>query len=132
MRASSRLSPGATYFQSLCRIVFGFLFWCHGAQLILGMFGGQKQPMVSLMGLGGILELIGGALILVGLFTRPTAFVLSGAMAFAFFHVHYSRKAPLPIQNDGELAVLYCFYFLSLTFAGPGLLSADTLIRKKG
>jgi putative oxidoreductase len=130
MPATSRLSASASYFQSLLRIVAGFLFLCHGAQKIFGVFGGHKAPMVSLPGLAGILELFGGALIIVGLFTRPVALVLCGEMAFAYFTMH-AKHGAIPIVNQGELAVLYCFLFLWMTFAGPGPLSVDAIIRKK-
>jgi len=79
---------------------------------------------MSLMGAAGLLELIGGALILIGLFTRPVAFVLSGFMAVAYFMAHFSRGF-FPIANDGEPAVLYCFIFLFLAIAGAGALSVD-------
>lgn len=130
MRAQSRLSGAATYFHSLFRIVAGFLFFCHGAQKIFGVFGGHKAPMVSMFGLAGILEIIGGALIIIGLFTRPVALILCGEMAYAYFTMH-AKHGPVPIVNQGELAVLYCFFFLWLTFSGPGALSVDALIRKK-
>jgi putative oxidoreductase len=112
------------------RIVVGFLFFCHGAQKILGLWGGHKVPMVTNLGLAGLLEFIGGTLIVIGLFTRWTAFLLCCEMAFAYFHAHASHGA-LPIVNLGELALLYCFSFLYLFFAGPGPLSADRLIRKR-
>jgi putative oxidoreductase len=128
---ANRLSGAATYFQSLFRIVAGFLFLCHGAQKIFGVFGGHKAPMVSYLGLAGIIELIGGTLIILGFFTRPVALVLCGEMAVAYFRAHIP-KGFLPIVNGGELAVLYCFFFMWLTFAGAGALSVDALIRKKG
>ena len=130
MRATSRLSGSATYVRSLFRMVAGFLFLCHGAQKIFGVFGGHKAPMVSYFGAAGILELIGGSLIILGLFTRPVAFILCGEMAVAYFRVH-APNGPLPIVNGGELPVFFCFFFLWLTFAGAGRLSVDALIRKK-
>lgn len=130
MASSNRLQSAATYFQSILRIVVGFLFICHGAQKILGLFGGHKAPMVSYFGLAGILELVGGTLILLGLFTRPVAFVLCGEMAFAYFKVH-APHGLVPAVNGGELAVLYCFIFLWLVFAGAGAISVDALIRKR-
>lgn len=126
----SRLAPAATYFHSLLRIIAGFLYWCHGAQKLFGVWGGHKAPMFSMPGAAGIIELIGGTLIIIGLFTRPTAFILSGEMAVAYFEVH-ARRAPLPIQNGGELAVLFAFLFLWLVFAGPGAVSIDALIRHR-
>jgi putative oxidoreductase len=117
---------------SLLRIITGFLFIAHGTQKILGFPPSDKPPVVllSLPGFSGILELVGGALILVGLFTRIAAFILSGEMAVAYFMVH--AKGPFwPILNKGELAVLYCFVFLYLFFAGGGPFSLDALLRKK-
>ena len=131
MPTTSRLSGAATYFHSLLRIVAGFLYICHGAQKIFGVFGGHKAPMVSMFGLAGILELIGGALIIIGLFTRPVAFILCGEMACAYFLVH-AKHGAVPIVNGGELAVFFCFFYLWLVFAGAGAFSVDALIRKKG
>ncbi len=85
---------------------------------------------MKLAPLSGPIELFGGALLLVGLFTRPVAFILSGEMAVAYFTAHASN-ALWPIQNGGEAAVLYCFVFLHLVFAGGGSLSIDAVIRKK-
>jgi len=84
--------------------------------------------MFSLAGLGGILELVGGALVMLGFFTRPVAFILCGEMAYAYFFVH-AKRGPLPIQNGGELAVVYCFWFLYLFAAGAGPISLDRLLR---
>src|SRR5690242_5282210 len=91
---------------------------------------GPVQPLVlmSQTGLAGVLEFFGGMMLLLGLFTRPVAFILSGEMAVAYFQVHYPR-AFLPIVNRGELAVMLCFVFLYLAFAGGGSLSIDALIR---
>ena len=88
------------------------------------MFDGLQ--LMSLMGLAGILELVGGALILIGLFTRPVAFILSGQMAVAYFMAH-APGGFLPIANKGELAVLFSFVFLYLSFAGAGKLSIDSM-----
>jgi len=115
------------------RIVIGFLFLQHGTAKLLGyphiaMFDGVQ--LVSLIGLAGILELVGGSLILVGLFTRPVAFILSGEMAFAYFMAH-APGGLLPILNHGELAAIYCFVFLYLSVAGGGSYSLDGM-RKKG
>lgn len=114
------------------RIIIGFLFVQHGTAKLLGMphvamFDGL-QPL-SLIGIAGILELVGGVLILLGLFTRPTAFILSGEMAVAYFMAH-APAGPLPILNDGELAVIYCFVFLYLAFAGAGAFSIDAARHK--
>jgi putative oxidoreductase len=117
---------------SVLRIVTGFLFIAHGTQKMLGFPAGpeMRQPeLMSLPGLAGVLELFGGALILVGLFTRPVAFVLSGLMAFAYFMAH-APQGFWPILNRGELAVLYCFVFLYLSAAGGGEWSLDRLFHR--
>ena len=116
---------------ALLRIVTGYLFLIHGTAKLLGMphvaMFDKLQPM-SLVGVAGMLELVGGALILVGLFTRPVAFVLSGEMAFAYFMAHASKGDPLlPMLNQGELAVLYCFVFLFFSAAGAGAWSVDAM-----
>src|SRR3982750_719441 len=115
--------------RSVLRIITGFLFAAHGAQKLLGfpapMQGGTIPPM-SLFGAGGILELVGGLLILVGLFTRPVAFILAGEMAVAYFMVH-APGGFWPLLNKGEAAVLYCFVFLYLVVAGGGAWSVDRL-----
>ncbi len=111
----------------ILRIVTGFLFLQHGMAKLFGvphvaMFDGLQ--LFSLMGLAGVLELVGGLLVLVGLFTRPTAFILSGEMAVAYFMAH-APKGFLPILNQGELAVIYCFVFLYFAAAGAGAFSID-------
>ncbi|MES1980923.1 MAG: DoxX family protein [Pseudomonadota bacterium] len=116
----------------LFRIIVGFLFVQHGTAKLLGvphvaMF--DNVQLFSLIGAAGVIELVGGVLILIGLFTRPTAFILSGEMAVAYFMVH-APQGPLPILNQGELAVVYCFAFLYLAVAGAGAYSVDTA--KKG
>ena len=116
---------------SVLRIIIGFLLIPHGTQKLFGFPVGPdtpQVPLVSLLGLAGVLELFGGALILVGLFTRPVAFVLSGFMAVAYFMAHAS-KGFLPILNHGELAVAYCFVFLLLAAVGGGEWSLDRLLR---
>ncbi|WP_250458437.1 DoxX family protein [Microbulbifer litoralis] len=113
---------------SLLRIVTAFLFMQHGAQKILGFPAPQRHPfeLFSLSGVAGILELFGGFLMLIGLFTRPTAFVLSGLMAFAYFIAH-APQSFWPLTNGGESAVLFCFVFLYLFVAGGGSWSVDQL-----
>jgi putative oxidoreductase len=114
---------------SVLRIITGFLFIAHGTQKLLGFPAGpeMRQPeLMSLPGLAGVLELFGGALILIGWFTRPVAFVLSGLMAVAYFMAH-APQGFWPIINRGELAVLYCFVFLYLSAAGGGEWSLDRL-----
>jgi putative oxidoreductase len=109
---------------ALLRIVFGFLFLCHGLQKF-GMLGGQVIPLFQgLVGFAGPLEVILGTLIMVGLFTRPAAFLASGEMAVAYFMAHMPRGL-LPIQNGGEPAVLFCFAFLYIASRGAGIWSID-------
>jgi putative oxidoreductase len=117
----------AEHTYALLRIVAGFLFAFHGAQKLFGMFGGTAQPLMSLMGLAGVIELFGGLLIMIGLFTWPTAFIASGEMAVAYFYSHVPR-AFWPIENRGELAALYCFVFLFLAARGAGIWSVDHAI----
>jgi putative oxidoreductase len=107
----------------LLRIVFGFLFACHGASKILGFFGGHR-PTDTLGWVGACIELGGGVLILLGLLTRPAAFIVSGEMAVAYFMVHQPR-GHLPIQNGGELAVIYCFVALYIACRGAGKWGVD-------
>jgi putative oxidoreductase len=114
---------------ALFRIIFGLLFASHGAQKILGMFGGQKAD-VPLMIVAGWIELVGGLLIALGLFTSIAAFIASGMMAVAYFMAHASGGF-WPLVNQGETAVLYCFAFLYMAARGSGPLSIDSL-RTKG
>ena len=123
----SLLEPHA---RSLLRIFAGFTFSLHGAQKLLGLFGGHTAQFLTLPWVAGVLEGAGGLLILLGLLTSPVAFVLSGEMAVAYFMSHFPRGF-WPIKNGGELAVLYCFIFLYLFAAGGGPWSADRLLRRK-
>jgi len=117
---------------SLLRIVTGLMFMQHGAQKIFGFPAPARGPfeLMSQMGIGGVLELVGGALIVLGLFTRPVAFILSGMMAVAYFQFH-APNSLYPLVNQGELAALYCWVFLYLAFAGGGAWSLDALRSKK-
>lgn len=111
---------------ALLRIVAAILFMEHGAQKLLG-FPPTDRPMpelFSLMELAGVLELVGGFFILIGLFTRPVALVLSGQMAFAYWMAH-APQSPYPAINGGDAAILFCFLFLYLAAAGAGAFSAD-------
>ena len=133
------MNAAATPFQAtwapralgLLRIVTGYLFIAHGTAKLFGaphiaMFDGLQ--LFSLVGVAGILEVFGGALIIGGLFTRPTAFVLSGLNAFAYFIAHAPQgNALLPILNGGELAALYSFLFLLIAVIGGGAWSLDNL-----
>lgn len=101
------------------RIVAGFLFLFHGLQKLFGLFGGRTAELLSQRGAAGLIELTGGTLIMLGLFTVPAAFLCSGMMAVAYFQVHLPRSV-WPIQNGGELAALYCFLFLFISTRGGG------------
>ena len=117
---------------SVLRIVAGFLFIAHGAQKLFGFLappGAPTPPLMSQIGIGGVLEFVGGLLLMLGLFTRPVAFILSGMMAVAYFQMH-APGGFWPLQNKGELAVLYCFVFLFLAVAGGGEWSLDRLLRR--
>ena len=110
------------------RVVAGVLFACHGAQKLFGVLGGDGVPILSRAGLAGVIELLGGGLIALGLFTPYVAFIASGEMAVAYFLAH-APQGLWPIQNRGELAVLYCFLFLYIAARGAGPLSLDRLFK---
>ena len=127
--SASLITP---YLRSILRIVLGFTFIQHGLQKVSGFQGGMMggfQHLPTMLKVAGCLETAGGALLLVGLFTKVTAFVLSGEMASAYLMVH-AHGGFWTIHNGGELAVVYCFVFLYLAFAGPGPLSLDGSLRK--
>lgn len=116
---------------SVLRIVSAYLLIQHGSAKLLGFphvafFDGLQ--IFSMLGAAGILELVGGALLLIGLFTRPVAFVLSGLLAFAYFIGHASKGFVLsPMLNQGEAAALFCFVFLFIAVAGAGVWSVDAM-----
>ena len=113
---------------AVMRIVAGFLFLWHGAQKLFGIpsaIAGAVPPFITYV--AGPIELIGGLLIMIGLFTRWSAFITSGQMAFAYW-IGHGTKALLPLQNNGELAVLYCFVFLFIAAQGGGIWSVDSLM----
>ena len=116
---------------NLLRVMSGFLFTPHGAQKLFGVLGGNQAELMTLRGLAGVIEFFGGILIIFGIFTRPVAFVLSGQMAVAYWMAH-GTGAFLPIENGGELAVLYCFVFLFLWAHGGGDFSVDGWRRGRG
>jgi len=116
---------------ALLRVVTGLMFWQHGAQKLFGLLGGQQVPdLTSLAGLAGVLEFVGGILIVIGLFTRPVAFVLSGEMAFAYFMAH-APQGLWPVENRGEPAVLFCFLFLFFAAHGAGRYSVDAVLSRQ-
>jgi len=121
-----------TYF--LLRVVSGFLIAQSGSVILFGWFGGMpggaKVNLMSETGVGGILEFFGGLLVLLGLFTRPVAFILSGMMAVAYWQFHFPNGR-WPLQNQGMPAVLLCFIFLYIAAEGAGSWSLDALIRRK-
>jgi putative oxidoreductase len=119
---------------SVVRVVVSFLFICHGALTLFGTFGGvDRHGATAPVGSwpfwwAGVIHLVGGGLVLLGLFTRPAALLCSGAMAFAYFTVH-QPLALLPLQNNGEPAALYSWIFLLIATLGPGPFALDTVLR---
>ena len=126
--------PGATH--ALLRVLTGALFMQHGVQKLFGLLvdparpWGGAPPMFSQFWFAGVLEVFGGALIVLGLFTRPVAFLLSGEMAVAYFQAHFPRSF-WPVRNGGESVVLFCFVFLHLFAVGAGPFSVDSLLRRR-
>lgn len=122
---SDRLTKLAPNFLAILRVMTALLFISHGTGKLLGFPDlGFMPPVLSLAGVAGLLEIVGGVLIILGLFTRPVAFILSGEMAVAYFMAHAPQNFH-PILNNGESAILFCFIFLYLVFAGPGAWSVD-------
>jgi len=120
-----RWSAQAPYTAAALRIVAAFLFICHGTMKLFGFPPGHGPvPLLSQAGFAGFLEVVGGTMVLLGLFTRPVAFVLSGEMAFAYFIAH-APKSFWPALNGGELAALYCFIWLYYSAAGAPVWSLD-------
>jgi len=116
---------------SVLRIVSALIFFAHGTQKLLGFPASDMAPAAfSLSWVAGVLELVGGGLLIVGLVTRPVAFVLSGLMAFAYWLAHAPRS-PFPALNGGDAAILFCFVFLYLVFAGPGPWSMDAWLKQR-
>ena len=120
-----RLTHYQPYLLSLLRIVAALVLFSYGTQKILGFpFAERVPPVMSMPWIAGVFELVCGFLVLIGLFTRPAAFLLSGVMASAYFIGHFP-KGFFPAQNGGVAAILFCFIFLYLVFSGPGPLSID-------
>lgn len=125
---------------ALFRIVFGYVFLIFGLQKLFGVFGAEAAPLMSMQGAAGVIESVGGLLIMLGLFTRVAAFVCSGEMAYAYFSVHVMQLgAPpmgpglpagllVPQTNRGVDAALFCFAFLYIATRGSGIWSADAII----
>ena len=126
---SSGLSSLAQYLLSLLRLASAFVYLAHGTQKLFGVPGHPFHAPVfsaTMIGAASVIETIGGTLMMLGLFTRPVAFVISGQMAVAYFTQHAPRGF-WPIVNGGELAVLFCFLWLFFCVAGPGPISLDAL-----
>lgn len=121
------MSKYSAHCYALMRIVAGFLFLWHGCQKLFGFPGGMLAGTpVFITYVAGPIELIGGILVMIGLLTRWAAFITSGLMAFAYW-IGHGTKALLPLQNNGELAALYCFVFLFISAQGGGIWSIDSL-----
>jgi putative oxidoreductase len=118
---------------SILRIVAALIFMEHGTQKLFNFPSSDNPgpPLFSLLGLGGVLEFFGGILLVLGLFTRPVAFILAGMMAVAYWMAHAPQNF-FPVNNSGDAAILYCFVFLYLTFAGGGAWSLDNAVRSRG
>ena len=126
-----RVSAFRPYMLSILRTVAGLIFMAHGTQKVLNFPPTQRAVDLSILsGMAGIFELIGGALIALGVFTRPAAFICSGVMAVAYFYAHAPRSF-FPVVNGGDAAILYCFVFLYIFFAGAGPLSVDAMMRRR-
>lgn len=132
LRLDARLSPHSPAVLSLLRVVFGLLFLCHATSHLFGWPLASQQAPVGTWPFfyAGILELVTAILITVGLFTRIAAFLASGVMAFAFFTQHLPTGV-IPMTNGGELAVLYCFAFFFLVFAGGGTFALDARLHRR-
>lgn len=128
MSISERLNHFQPQALALLRIMAALLFLAHGTMKLFAFPGpqpGLPDPIPTLFLVGALIELVGGALVAIGLFTRPVAFLLSGQMAVAYFMFHFP-KSFYPSLNGGDAAVLYCFIFLLFVFSGPGAWSVDS------
>jgi putative oxidoreductase len=117
MNSAFSLFEGTSYF--LMRVFFGLLFACHGVQKLFGLLGGKQAELTSLIGVAGLVEFVAGLAIAVGIMTSWAAFLSAGQMAVAYFMAH-APDGFWPIQNRGELALLYCFGFLVIMSRGGG------------
>lgn len=133
---TARLNSARPYALGLFRIVVGLLFVCHGAAKLFGVLGGADGSGGTVdtgtwpSWYAGVIELVGGSLVLLGLATRAAAFICSGSMAYAYFKMH-QPNALWPMENGGESAALYCWAFLLLVFTGSGALGVDQLLAKR-
>ncbi len=130
-----RLTQYSPTMLSVLRIASGLIFIEHGTQKFLSFPAGQAAGMGWALdnpgAIAGIVELVAGALLVLGLFTRPAAFIASGTMAVAYWYAHAPQNA-FPVNNGGDAAILYCFVFLYLVFAGPGPISLDETMGGRG
>jgi putative oxidoreductase len=131
---AARWRSWAPYLLSVLRIIAAFVFMQFGSAKLLAipaavMPGGGTAPLTSLPGIAGSLELVGGALLLLGLFTRPVAFLVAGEMAFAYF-IGHAPQGFWPVLNQGSPAILFCYIWLYISSAGPGPWSLDALRRR--
>ncbi|SRR6266545_5906072 len=127
---AAKWAAAAPYLRSALRIVAGFMFMLAGTSKLFGFPAGHKVVLASQAGVAGVLETFGGALLLLGLFTRPVAFLVAGEMAVAYFQVHLP-KSFWPTMNGGVSAALYCFIWLYISAAGPGPISVDARRRRR-
>jgi putative oxidoreductase len=128
---SARVETQAPYILSVLRIVTALLFLQHGLQKYLGFPAPSPPTMTTLLYIQGVIEIAGGILLLLGAWTHVVAFILSGDMAVAFFIAHVPRGSFFPLANGGDAAVLYCFVFLYIFFAGGGAWSIDRAVLKR-
>ena len=124
------LQPWAPQIRSLLRIVTAATFLTHGTMKLFGWPAAMDFPLDTMMTVAGVLEVVGGLLLVIGLFSRPVAFVLSGMMAVAYFMAH-APGGFFPMLNGGEAAMLFCFVFLYIAAAGPGPWSLDAALAKR-
>ncbi|MGY4394306.1 DoxX family protein [Streptomyces sp. TE12347] len=133
---TDRLNTARPYALGLFRIVTGLLFACHGAASLFGVLGGAHGGGTVPLGAwpgwyAAVIQLVAGALVLLGAGTRSAAFIASGSMAYAYFTAHQA-EALFPIQNNGESSAMYCWAFLLLVFTGPGAFALDRLLPARG